>query len=29
MKPIKKWLAQDDDGSCYLYHIKPKYKDGE
>ena len=29
MKPIKVWLAQDDNGLCYLYRIKPKYKDGE
>lgn len=25
MKPIKMWLAQDDDGMCYLHHEKPRY----
>lgn len=29
MKPTKMWLAQDDNGACYLYHYRPKYKDGE
>lgn len=29
MKPIKKWLAQNDDGMCYIYAEKPKYSGGK